>query len=447
MARQGLTRAHMLRLVPAVLAGVPLAACAGAGQPAEPARTAPAVPVSLEYWNTRGTSDPGRGVQAALDDYEARNPGFVKIETVAVAAGQAMDKVKAAMAGGTPPNLYGGDTQASAADLFVLGGVVDLNQALRTSKDWSKIRADLIPSVLDGSTWKGKLPLMPMVLAQEVMGINKQILQRAGVPLPNPGFTWNDFLDLGRKTTQPPDVVLFDFPYTYSYLNRWMHANGVVPLNADRTKLLYDTPPMVESLQWVHDQVTRGMARIGEAANFDQGASVTVSVNTNTAAQPPRFPNVDPRGDGAGIHVTHYPFGPSNTKKAVITFANTRGLVVMKTPDAKKDEAGARVAEWAGRPDVQAKIAEASGQPPVGQTAAREENLPPKIRNNAILKAINGFSKGAYLTPNFPSWLRAMAILEENLGRVAKGELLPKDALLDAQQKMQPLIDEDLRRG
>lgn len=455
MTAARITRAKAVRLVSATLVGAPLAACAGVGQPSAPARTAPTVAVPLEHWNTRAATDPGRGIQAALDDYQAKNPGYVKIETVQVTAGQSMDKLKASMAGGTPPSLFGGETQSQAAELFVLGGVIDLNEALKTSKEWAKFKADAIPNILEGSTWKGKLPFMPMVLAQELLGINKQILLRAGAQLPAAGFSWNDFLDLGKKTATPPDLVLFEFAYTYTDLARWMHANGLFPLSADRTKVVYDTPQVLETLQWVHDQVTRGTARNSDGT-FDKGAqggSVTTSINTNAAFHPARpataarFPNVDPKGDGAGIHVTHYPFGSSNTKRTVTTFANSRGLVFLKTPDAKKDEASVYVAEWAGRTEVQTLMAEASGQSPVGVTAGKEENLPPNIKNNPILKAINGFGKGAYLTPNFPNWLKATAILQENLGRVFKGELLPKNALADAQQKMQPLIDDDLKRG
>lgn len=430
--------------------GAAAAACGVPGQgtgATEAPKTAPAAPVPLEFWNTRGTSRLGLGLHAALNDYQARNPGYVTLEEVAVTTGQAQEKVKAALAGGTPPNLLGDATQAEAANLLIVGGTLDLNQALRTSKEWAKIKADLLPSVLEGSTWRGKMPFMPMMLAQEAFGYHKPLLQRAGVPLPAHGLTWNEFIEIGRKAAQPPDVVLFEFAYTYTSLNRWMHANGVVPLNADRTKLVYDSPQMLETLTWVHDQVTRGMAKNGNDSSFNLGGSLTVSANEAAAASPPRFPNVDPAGDGTGLHITHYPFGPSNTRKAVITFGNARGMIAIKTPNAKKDEVSAQVLEWAGRAEVQPKIAEASGHPPVGQTAARQENLPPKIKNNVILRTINDFGKGAYLTPNFPNWLQAMAILQENLMRVAKGEILPKDALLDAQQKMQPLIDEDLRRA
>ena len=455
MTMRQMTRARALRLVPAALAGVPLAACAGAGEPAGPARTAPAVAVPLEHWNARGVTDPGRAVMMAIDDYQARNPGFVKIETAVVPSGQVMEKAKTGLASGTPPNFIGGETQAQAAELFLLGGAVDLNQALRTSREWATFKSDCIPSVLDGCQWKGKLPFMPLGIAQELTGVNKLILQREGVPLPAEGWTWNDLLELGRRAAKPPDLVAFEFSYTYTDLARWMHANGLLALNADKTKVLYDTPAMIDTLQWLHDQVTRGMARNSDGS-FDkgyEGGTLTTSANTSAAFHPSRggtglrFPNVDPKGDGTGVHIIHYPFGPNNTRKQVLNFSNARGLIVMKTPDARKDEAAAYVAEWGGRTDTQIKIADVSGMSPPGLIAGKEENLPVNIKTNAMLKAIHTYSKGAQLTPNLPNWLRATAILQENLQRVFKGEMLPRNALLDAQARMQPLVDEDLRRG
>jgi hypothetical protein len=96
---------------------------------------------------------------------------------------------------------------------------------------------------------------------------------------------------------------------------------------------------------------------------------------------------------------------------------------------------------------VQTKIADASGHPPPNTIAARDEQLPRRIKENPIRKAINEVSRSLYLTPNSPSWTQGMELLTANLQRVLKGDLLPKEALADAQPKIQALLDEDLRRG
>jgi maltose-binding protein MalE len=186
------------------------------------------------------------------------------------------------------------------------------------------------------------------------------------------------------------------------------------------------------------------MARNG-APDFDQGKSITDTINAN-AVTGPRFPNVDP-GDGSGIHTIHYPLGPSNSKKEMLSYSNTYGPAVFKAADATKVAAAAELAAWAARADVQAKMVAVSLTPPANSVAARDENLPRQIRENPILKAINDGVKFAVSTPNFPSWNASTVALNEELQAVAKGQLRPRDALVNAQRRIQALWDEDLRRA
>jgi ABC-type glycerol-3-phosphate transport system substrate-binding protein len=290
--------------------------------------------------------------------------------------------------------------------------------------------------------------MMPMMLAQQVLGLNKQILAKEGVPLPPTGFTWNDFVELGKKVAVPGERWLYPWPYTWSDFNSWIYADGLAPVSADRTKVLYDTPPMLETLQWLHDQATIGQVlRPGPAANgeFDTGKFAGWSANEAAGIQPVRFPNVD-SGDGAGLFITHFPIGPSNTRKQIITYANVYGLLALKTNDAKRVAIAAEVTGWGGRSDVQMKIAAASGHVPPNTVAAKPENLPAKITANPILNKIAEYGKFTYLTPNYPSWGNSMTLLQDNFMRVMNGQMRPKDALADAQPKIQAAVD-DLRRG
>jgi ABC-type glycerol-3-phosphate transport system substrate-binding protein len=418
--------------------------------PAEQAAPASTGPVPLLYWSQRAPNDRlGNGVLAALDDYQAKNPGRVTLEVGEGGAALSMERIKAAMAAGTAPDLYGGLFQSTAAELFLLGGVVDLNAELKNNREWGRVKGEIAPSVLDGCSWRGKLPFVPQMLATQLRGFSKAMLTKAGVPLPRQGYTWDEFIEIGRKTAQPPDVVLFHFQYDWSEFGRWLYSNGQRVMNADRTKALFDTPVAIDTLQWLHDQVTRtGMARGGALnfAHFNNGASVTDSVNEAAAMLPPRYPNVDP-GDGSGIYATHYAFGPGNTSRQLLQGGNSYGYILMKTADPKKVAAAAQIAAWSLRADTQAKVAEASGHPPPNTIAARDENLPRRIKENPILKTINDVSKNLYLVPNLPNWTQGMTILTDGLQRLFKGEVRPRDVLVEAQPRIQALVDEDLKRG
>jgi ABC-type glycerol-3-phosphate transport system substrate-binding protein len=427
------------------------AACGVAGSSGSEAPAAPAAaPVKLLYWTRRAPEDRlGNGVKAALDDYIAKYPGKITIETGEGGQPLGLDKIKTAIAANTPPDLYGGLYQSPAVELFTLNAVVDLNAELKANKEWTKTRGELLPSNVDGCSWKGKFVMMPMMLAQQVLGLNKQILTKVGVPLPPTGFTWNDFVELGKKVAVPGERWLYPWPYTWSDFNSWIYANGLAPVSADRTKVLYDTPPMLETLQWLHDQATVGQVfRPGLAANadFDTGKFVGWSANEAAGIPPVRFPNVD-SGDGNGLFITHFPIGPSNARKQIITYANVYGLIALKTNDAKRVAIAAEVTGWGGRSDVQMKIAAASGHVPPNTIAAQPENLPAKIKSNPILNKIAEYGKYTYLTPSYPSWGNSMNLLQDNFMRVMNGQMRPKDALADAQPKIQSAVDEDLRKG
>jgi ABC-type glycerol-3-phosphate transport system substrate-binding protein len=238
--------------------------------------------------------------------------------------------------------------------------------------------------------------------------------------------------------------VLFDFQGTWTYLYRWMMANGQRPLSADRTKALFDTPQMLEMLQWANDQVTKGIARNG-VANFNEGKSLTEIINTGTVT-PPRYPDVDP-GDGSGIFLTHYPFGPSNTKREIGTSGNVFGFMVFKGTDPKQAQAAAEIAAWSVRPDVQLKVSQASGHAPSNLTAVKDASLPRMLKDNSLLKTLSDLARFNYTTPNLPSWNNAQNIINESLDRMLKGAIRPKDALVEMQTKIQPMVDEDLKRG
>jgi len=432
----------------AAIGGAPaLAAC---GATSEAPATAVKEAVALEYWSQRAPTDRlGNGVTAALDDYVAKNPDKIKLTVGEGGAALSMEKIKAALAGGTQPSLYGGHYQVQAVELMTLGAVVDLNNDLRTNKDWAKTKGELLASNVEGSSWKGKLAMMPMMLAQQVLGLNKQILVKAGVSLPPTGFTWNDFAELGKKTVVPDERWLYPWGYGWSDFNSWIYSNGLAPVSADRTKVLYDTPQMLETLQWLHDQASvTQLFRVGAAPNgdFDTHKFVGWSANEAAGIPPVRFPNVD-SGDGAGLHITHFPMGPSNARKQIITYANVYGLTALKTPDAKKVALAAEVTGWGGKSDVQMKIATASGHVPPNTIAAQPENLPARIKTNPILNKIAEYGKYTYLTPNYPSWGASMVLLQENFMRIMSGQMRPKDALADAQPKIQAGVDEDLRKG
>jgi ABC-type glycerol-3-phosphate transport system substrate-binding protein len=424
--------------------GLGAAACGVNAKPAGPG-TAARGPVPILHWIQYAPPHRfGLAQKAVLDDFQARNPGRVSLEIGESGSSVGLAKVKTAVAAGTPPNSWFG-WQVEASDLFTLGALADLHAELKTHKEWAKLKNELIPTLVDGATWKGKLALMPLFPDPHGLGFNRAMLTQAAVQPPRQGYTWDEFIEIGRRTAQPPERVLFNFEYIWNQLFWWMYANGQRPLNQERTKVLFDTPQVLQTVEWLHEHVQRTqLARHGKA-DFNEGKSVTEVINAGTVT-PPRYPNVDP-GDGSGIFLTHYPLGPSNTRREPGTSGNVFGFMVFKAGDATKVAAAAEIAAWSVRPDVQLLVSEASGHAPANLAAARDPKLPGALKNNPLLRMLNDLARYNYPTPNFPRWGEVNRLIDEHLGRVGKGELRPKDALAEIQRRAQALVDEDLQRG
>ena len=73
--------------------------------------------------------------------------------------------------------------------------------------------------------------------------------------------------------------------------------------------------------------------------------------------------------------------------------------------------------------------------------------MPRVLKDNPLAKSLNDLAKYDYPTPNFPSWNNALTVMTESLTRLGKGEIRPKDALAEMQTRIQPMVDEDLKRG
>ena len=93
-----------------------------------------------------------------------------------------------------------------------------------------------------------------MIADPNVVGFNKKLLAQAGAAPPRVGYTWDEFLEIGKKGP-PHRSGCGQFIYNWSSLQWWGFSNGQVPLSADRTKAQYDTPAMLATLEWLDQNV------------------------------------------------------------------------------------------------------------------------------------------------------------------------------------------------
>ncbi|MFJ5172791.1 ABC transporter substrate-binding protein [Streptomyces griseoviridis] len=155
--------------------------------------------VTVELWH--GQSDTGRkAIQALVDEFNRTHPSIrVNAGGGGVLADAMLQKVTAALAAGSYPDIayiFGSDL----ANVARSPRVVDLTKALREgptpwSAYWKPVR--------DAITVNGQVRAAPALLDSLAVVCNRTLFRRAGVPLPEAGWTWDDFTEAARRLTDP----------------------------------------------------------------------------------------------------------------------------------------------------------------------------------------------------------------------------------------------------
>jgi multiple sugar transport system permease protein len=138
-----------------------------------------------------------------------------------------------------------------------------------------RVLLDLLPFVdnldIDTSIWfpavraigerNGGLYAFPKGFTPLMIYYNKEMFRRAGVPLPTPGWTWDEYLERARALTRDtdgdgiPDEFGTAFTNYYFYWIPWVWTAGgdVVSPEGDRASGFLDAPAAIEALTFLID--------------------------------------------------------------------------------------------------------------------------------------------------------------------------------------------------
>ncbi|MET9890896.1 ABC transporter substrate-binding protein [Streptomyces sp. NPDC006465] len=153
--------------------------------------------VTVELWH--GQNDTARkAVEALVAEFNRTHPRIrVDSSGGGVLADAMLQKVTAALAAGSYPDIayvFGSDLASVARS----PRVVDLTSALHNgSPAWNSFWAP----VRDAVTVNGKVRAAPAVLDSLAVVYNKKLFRQAGVPFPEPGWSWDEFTDTARRLT------------------------------------------------------------------------------------------------------------------------------------------------------------------------------------------------------------------------------------------------------
>jgi multiple sugar transport system permease protein len=220
--------------------------------------------------------------------FEAAEPGLkVDLYDEGGAVGS-RDKIKFLLAGELQVDVARIDISEFAA--FVReGALVDLQPYADADGDFRA--ADIWPFALDACRdARGHVYGLPSTFTPYVMYYNRDLLEQAGVQLPQEGWTWDDLLGAARKVTRDTDGDGRIDQYGIS-LTQWLQAvvpwvwqNGGELVSADLQHSRLAEPEAIEAFEFLHrllheehvasfdasfaNQISQGLFQAGKAAFY-----------------------------------------------------------------------------------------------------------------------------------------------------------------------------------
>ena len=211
--------------------------------------------ISFGFWGDPTEASAYEAIAAA---FEERNPGIdVQIEYVPNAT-DFYTRLATGYAAGLAPDVflinYRRYGQFAARDALVpLGPLLESSETLNEE--------DYFPQPLEAFQFNGELMCLPQNLSSLVVYYNRDLFDAAGVPYPEAGWSWDDFLAAAKALTRDIDGDGITDQHGLGVENSLIRftpfiwqAGGELVDDLDRpTTLTIDTPEAREAIQFFID--------------------------------------------------------------------------------------------------------------------------------------------------------------------------------------------------
>ncbi len=211
--------------------------------------------ISFGFW---GDPTEASAYEAIVAAFEERNPGVdVQIEYVPNAS-DFYTRLATGYAAGLAPDVFlinyrrYGQFAARGA-LVPVGPLLDASETLN--------KEDYYPQPLEAFQFNGELMCLPQNLSSLVVYYNRDLFDAAGVPYPEEGWTWDEFLSAAKALTRDLDGDGLTDQHGLGVENSLIRftpfiwqAGGELVDDLDRpTRLTIDTPEAREAIQFFID--------------------------------------------------------------------------------------------------------------------------------------------------------------------------------------------------
>ena len=251
--------------------------------------------------------------ESVVDQFRAAHPD-IKVDYRTEAFGTWQEKLSILLASNLAPYVFI-LSWAYFGEFADLGVLLDIGPLVE--RDYNAMRAsDIIPAAWEAARYKGRQLGIPFLPGHTMIFYNNDILADAAIAEPKPNWTWDEFVEIARRTTQPgtADEVNSRYAIDHARIASWnfwsavLFSHGGSVWNQEGTGFAINSEAGLQAFQFIDELANRfqvlpprGLSDLWSAGRqtFTHGSS---SVLNNTRK--------DQRFDFA---VTNYPAGQFNT--------------------------------------------------------------------------------------------------------------------------------------
>ncbi|MCY4146530.1 MAG: sugar ABC transporter substrate-binding protein [Chloroflexi bacterium] len=146
-----------------------------------------------------------------------------------------------------------------AHELIASGALLPLDDAIAADAALQEVEADSHPALAAGLAGRdGSAYFITREWNNMIFHYNTDMFEAAGLGMPDPMWTWDDFLDTALTLTsgEGGDKVFgYVIPFFFFGLQPWFHTNGTGVLTDDWSQSNLDDPKMLESVKFIHSLV------------------------------------------------------------------------------------------------------------------------------------------------------------------------------------------------
>lgn len=203
-----------------------------------------------------GSREQKESYQQVIREFEKENPG-IKIRLQWGATGRFFGVVLTRMAGGVAPDvvfMY----ESMMPHFADKNTLEDLTPYIK--RDLSDYDEDFHPLSRKIFAYNGKTYAMPVTMAPILVIYNKGMFDEAGVPYPDEGWTWDEFLEIAKKLTKKDKngrTVQYGFGHALSFhlIEKMSSQRGLI--DGSPVKANYAHPEMVEAVRFATELITK----------------------------------------------------------------------------------------------------------------------------------------------------------------------------------------------